>query len=83
MDTKNPKRQPNQHKGHEGHVIRVDDDVFRELSEKAFELGGVDASRNDALRAILGLEPKDKNLGGRPPSKRRASRRRGGRPATR
>jgi hypothetical protein len=58
-----------------GHIIRIDDEVWEKLDEKALELGIVYSSRNQVLRTILGLQIKVRKPGGRP--------RRHGRPPTR
>lgn len=63
MDTKYIKERRIQQKGH---VIRVDNEVWKKLEEKALEMKMVYASRNETLRKILGLEAKDRMAGGRP-----------------
>lgn len=79
MDTENIKEGKNQQKGH---VMRVDDDVWKKLDEKALELGIVYASRNQVLRKILGLEVKVRKPGGKP-QRGRIAKRTDGRPITR
>lgn len=72
-----------------GHVVRVDDEVWDRLNEKARELGMVFASRNVVLRTVLGLPPPKESSGlakrSRSAKKLAPSPRRtaGGRPATR
>lgn len=41
------------------HVIRIDNEVWNCLEEKARDLGMVFKSRNAVLRSILGLPPKE------------------------
>lgn len=41
------------------HVIRIDDEVWNRLEEKARDLGMVFKSRNAVLRSVLGLPPKE------------------------
>jgi len=77
LETKNNEKQQ------KGHVIRVDNEVWEKLDEKALELEIVYESRNQVLRKILGLQIKARKPGGRKTSKPRAARRAGGRPSTR
>jgi len=42
-------------------VIRVDDEVFTELQQRAVDLGLVFGTPNQVLRGVLGLEGRDKN----------------------
>lgn len=68
------------------HVIRIDDEVWNRLEEKARDSGMVFKSRNEVLRSILGLPPKEeknRKKGRARTAKKPIPRTPTGRPATR